>query len=669
MTANILIIDDERPIRHLLDRTLSKEGYECTRAADAEEAGKCLQDKSYELALVDNKMPGDSGLDFLRFARETCPEMVVIMVTGDADPRSIEEAIGMGAYSYILKPFDQHQMALHVRNALRHREIEVENRIYRESLEQMLARKIGEVKENEEKFRAITSCAHDSIVMIDKDGTISFWNQAAEKMFGYTFKEVCGENFHRLFTPKRYYDVYRNAFLKFWESREGPASGKILELEALRRGGEEFPVELSFSAVRLAGRWHSVGIIRDISERRKAEKELRDAEVKTRRLLAAITSILITVDREGKVVEWNETAEKTFGLSHEEAVGRRLADCAMGWDEKAMSEAIASSRKNGRDRRLDNVRYPAPDGRERFLGLTISPIRERENKMVDQVMIRAADITERKLLESQLVQAQKLESIGQLAAGISHEINTPIQYVGDNTRFLQEGFQDILRLLDRYDALKKNCDESVNKEIEAVAEAIDLEYLKEEIPSAIEQSLEGVERVSKIVHAMKEFSHPGTDEKTPTDINQAIENTVLVARNEWKYVAEMKVDLHPSLDPVPCFPGELNQVFLNMIVNASHAIADVLGDESGERGTISITTRRNGECAEIRFQDTGAGIPKENLTRIFDPFFTTKEVGKGTGQGLSIAHSVIVDKHEGTIEVESEVGKGTTFTIRLPLEI
>ncbi len=671
--ANILIVDDESGIREMLERTLARDGHQSVQAADAAAARAALEKQSFELALVDINMPGESGLDLVHYARGAFPGMVVIMATGVDEPESIDAAIEAGVYGYVLKPFELRQMLLQVKNALAHQQADEANQRYREGLEQKLAEKIRDIKESEAKFRAISSSAHDAIVMVDDEGNIVFWNEAAEKIFGYTSEEVCGKNFHRIFAPDRYRDAHRSAFLKFRESGEGPAIGKNLELEAIRRDGKEIPVELSLSAAKLAGRWHSIGIIRDISERRKAEKELRDAEVKMRQLLAAITSILITVDGEGRVLEWNETAEKTFGISREETVGKRLADCGMGWDETAMSEAMVSSRKEGHDRRLDNVRYQAPDGKERFLGLTISPIREGDGKMGDQVMIRAADITARRLLESQLVQAQKLESIGQLAAGIAHEINTPTQYVGDNTRFLKEGFEGLDRLLGEYEKIVKECSEKEGleerlKRIAETAEEIDLEYLREEIPSAISQSLEGVDRVAKIVRAMKEFSHPGSDEKTPTDMNKAIENTVTVARNEWKYVAELEMDFDDTLPLVPCLPGEMNQVILNMIVNASHAIADVVGDGPNGKGNITIGTRKEGDWVLIRIEDTGAGIPEHIRSRIFDPFFTTKEVGKGTGQGLSIAHNVIVEKHGGTIDVESEVGKGTAFIIRLPLE-
>ncbi|MCK5335745.1 MAG: histidine kinase, partial [Gammaproteobacteria bacterium] len=198
-------------------------------------------------------------------------------------------------------------------------------------------------------------------------------------------------------------------------------------------------------------------------------------------------------------------------------------------------------------------------------------------------------------------------------------------------------------------------------------EEIDLQYLREEVPQAVEQSQEGLGRITKIVRAMKEFSHPGTKEKIPVNINHAIEVTIDVCRNEWKYHAEMKTDFTPDLPLVPCLPDEINQVFLNLIVNAAHAIADAIGN-SGKKGVIQITTRLDGDWAEIIISDTGCGIPEKIQKRIFEPFFTTKEVGKGTGQGLTMVYSTVVDKHGGSIEVESEPGVGSTFNIRLPLQ-
>ena len=194
----------------------------------------------------------------------------------------------------------------------------------------------------------------------------------------------------------------------------------------------------------------------------------------------------------------------------------------------------------------------------------------------------------------------------------------------------------------------------------------DLDYLTREIPKAIAQSLEGVGRVANIVRSMKEFSHPGTDELQPVDVNKALECTLTVCRNEWKYVADVVTDLDPRLPLVPCMPGACNQVFLNLIINSAHAIADKQAGNCTEKGTITVSTRSDGDWVEIRVADTGTGIPEKHRTKVFDPFFTTKKVGRGTGQGLAIAHSVIVDKHGGTLTFDTEVGHGTTFVVRLP---
>jgi signal transduction histidine kinase len=268
-------------------------------------------------------------------------------------------------------------------------------------------------------------------------------------------------------------------------------------------------------------------------------------------------------------------------------------------------------------------------------------------------------LEERDRLEDNLRQAQKLEAIGQLAAGIAHEINTPTQYVGDNLRFLKESFGELGSLLTQ---LVKLGGAQAGK---LLGDA-DFDYLKEEIPRALNQSLEGVDRVAKIVRAMKEFSHPAR-EKTATDLNRAIQSTITVASNEWKYVAEIEMDLDTNLPAVHCSPAEFNQVVLNMVVNAAHAIGDVVGDGAKGKGKIRVRTRPDGEWAVVEISDSGAGMPAHVQQRIFEPFFTTKEVGKGTGQGLAIAHNVIVDKHGGTIKVASAPGKGTTFTIRLPI--
>jgi PAS domain S-box-containing protein len=322
-----------------------------------------------------------------------------------------------------------------------------------------------------------------------------------------------------------------------------------------------------------------------------------------------------------------------------------------------------------RHKRIDGEEFPAT--------VLLTRI-EQDGKPSLQATVR--DITEHKRAEEeraamqiQIHQAQKLESIGRLAGGIAHEINTPTQYIGDNVRFLQDANQDITRLLKEHAQLLQAAKNgSLTPEmvtaVETAAEHIDVEYLMDEIPHAIAQSLEGVHRVSQIVGAMKEFSHPGTAEKTAINLNHAIESTTTVARSEWKYVSDLQLNLEPSLPLVPCLAGEFNQVILNLVINAAHAIAEKVGDGSQGKGAITVSTRRDGDWVEVRVADSGNGIPARVRDKIFTPFFTTKPLGKGTGQGLALARSVVVDKLEGTITFESEEGAGSTFIIRLPLE-
>jgi len=280
------------------------------------------------------------------------------------------------------------------------------------------------------------------------------------------------------------------------------------------------------------------------------------------------------------------------------------------------------------------------------------------------------DQSEMKRLESQLRQAQKLEAVGQLAAGIAHEINTPAQYVQHSISFLSESFRDLQQVLAQHRkavALVASGPEHqpLVAELSRAEEAADLEYVEENAPPAFDRALEGISRISSIVSAMKEFAHPDHRESSLADLNRALQNTLTVARNAYCSVADVATEL-AELPPVMCHLSDLNQVFLSLVVNAAQAIADVIGS-SGARGRILVRSAREGDYVRIEFHDTGCGIPDAIRDRIFDPFFTTKEVGSGSGQGLAIAHSVVVDKHGGSLTFDSTVGKGTVFTIRLPI--
>jgi two-component system NtrC family sensor kinase len=273
--------------------------------------------------------------------------------------------------------------------------------------------------------------------------------------------------------------------------------------------------------------------------------------------------------------------------------------------------------------------------------------------------------------EAEAASAQRLAAIGTLAAGVAHEINTPVQFVSDSLAFLREAATDVLEIIPAVRGLlgadREDPDafSRATAEVEEALERADVDYLDENVPRAFERSQEGLERVASIVRSLKEFSHPGGKELSPADINRGIRNTVTIASNEYKYVADVETDLG-SIPNVVCHQNDINQVVLNLLVNAAHACAAV-PREPGSRGAIRIRTFQDGDAVVIEVSDDGIGIPKAIASRVFEPFFTTKGVGKGTGQGLSHAWMVVVERHGGALRFQANEPRGTVFSVSLPI--
>jgi signal transduction histidine kinase len=403
-----------------------------------------------------------------------------------------------------------------------------------------------------------------------------------------------------------------------------------------------------------------------LNRREETDQRLRDVQDRLFAIVSSTSDLVAILDRnvEG-LVYLNPAGRVMLGVDKDEDLSQAnlkqffSSEKNGGEFESRMNQAEAEGRWTGECQlvRRDKKLFP----------VELQLLAHRSEKgQATWLSIIGSDLTG----TMQLRQAQKMEAIGRLAAGVAHEINTPTQYVGDNTQFLKESFQGVAKVIEAYRAVLEAAKAGpVSSElIQCVAQAeeeSDLAYLLDQIPHALDETLEGVNRVSKIVRAMKEFSHPGTSEKSPANLNKAIETTVTVARNEWRYVADLTLDLDPQLPLVPCLVSEFNQAILNLIVNAAHAIGEAV--KSGAKGRISIRTCCQDDDVEVRVADTGSGIPEGVRSRIFEPFFTTKPVGLGTGQGLAFVYSTVVKKHGGHISFETEPGVGTTFILRLPL--
>ena len=541
---------------------------------------------------------------------------------------------------------------------------------------------------NETVLRATSEI---SIIATDTNGIITVFNTGAEKMLGYSASEVVGKHTPELIhlhseVARRGAELIQqfgkplNCFDTFVEipRREG---SELREWTYVRKDGTHLTVQLAVTPVRdfaeeIVG---YLGVGTDITKLKEAQKEIQELSRQNEMILDAVSEGIYGVDASTNTVFINPSAGKMLGFSAEELLGcpqHKLTHHTRADGVPYPSEEckIYATLRDGKPRHVTDEVFWRKDGTSFPVEYSTSPIMDA-GKVIGAVVV-FQDISERlrkesehARLEMELNQSQKLESIGQLAAGIAHEINTPTQYIGDNLTFLQDSFRSLIDYLESISSLENEAGlppELVQK-IRDAREKADLDFVKGEIPKALQQSIEGTGRIAEIVMAMKEFSHPGTKGKSLVDLNKALMSTITVAKNEWKYVAEMETELATSLPSIPCLPGEINQVFLNLLVNASHAIADVV-QNTGKKGKIIIQTRQDADMVEVRISDTGSGMTDAVKKRIFEPFFTTKPVGRGTGQGLPIARSIIVKKHGGTLNFESDPGKGTTFIIRLPLK-
>jgi len=532
---------------------------------------------------------------------------------------------------------------------------------------------------NDSAADGFRDCAESLVQHIDEvffwrnpgDLTPYFVSSAYEKIWGYKCETAYAE-------PSTWIESIhaddRQRVIGIW--LEIPASEPArAEYRIVRSDGEiRWIAVRTFPFTDAQGRAQRIiGIAQDCTASKLAES--------SRAYLASIVESsddsIVGSDTAGLIRSWNLGAERLFGYTSDEVIGKPVSVLfPLEQRSQDLKTTVARAAEVEATRRFESVRVakggvpievsvilsPIYDGFGTFVGLSAIYRDIRDRKKAER---------ERETLDLQLRQGQKLESVGRLAAGVGHEINTPVQFVSDSVHFVRDGMKDLISLIERYRGFCEKAGHRADlgddvSEIAALENILDLSYLLEEMPKALDRALDGTSRVATIVRSMKEFAHPDQSEKAAVDLNRCVASTLTIARNEYKYVAELETDFG-DLPPVVCHAGEINQAVLNIVVNAAHAIADIVAGTQ-IKGIVRVTTRQEGDEVVIAISDTGGGIPEEARDRIFDPFFTTKEVGRGTGQGLAIARSIVVDKHGGQLEFQTEISKGTTFFIRLPLD-
>lgn len=516
------------------------------------------------------------------------------------------------------------------------------------------------IRQNEQRLKRYLDSGLVGMAVLNSDRSWQYYNNRLCEILGYSADELHKYSWEDITHPddlKTNKDLMNSLF-------RGEINEYSLEKKYIKKDGSTVYVAMYTTCTRNKdGQIDSVmGHILDISEIVIAKKQLQESHEIQDKILTGIKAGIIIIDPTTRIVESvNSVALNIFKAEEKDVLGKRCD--VFGWE------------------RMDGITFEScPALTNTFLNMQLraktfsgSTIPVSKTVISSKIMGKKRfieivfDISTQKDLERRLSLAQKMEALGSLSAGIAHEINTPAQYLGDNINFLFDGFSSISNnILD----IEENC--SGNKQFKCALQkneylSDDLNYFLNEIPIALKQSQDGVQRIIKIVKAMKVFAHPGAKSFQNVDINSIIQNTVTVCRNEWKYNSEIIFDLAYDLPNVQCLANDISQVFLNVIVNSAHAISDKYAN-TNEMGTITIRSFTEADYVVIKIKDTGIGIPDKNLGKIFDPFFTTKKVGKGTGQGLTLCYSIIREKHKGSIEFSSSLGEGATCTIKLPVK-
>jgi signal transduction histidine kinase/DNA-binding response OmpR family regulator len=725
MKQKVLVVDDNPVNCKLITYELKKVEAEFVQCNTGNKAIETLKkDPDFDLILMDIQMPGLNGFETMVIIKENenLREIPVIFITAFySTSEFIQKGFDLGAYDYITKPYDveilKNKVILFLSLRKQQRQIQQQTselKIINRNLKILNECNTAVIhsKTETELFQTfcniLVSYGNYPFVFV---GKVDADNKRNDKT---NFTPIAFNGTNEEYTEKILLenidlvvadctllnDLNQNLILKCTNSNceifklydNSVISAYILSLRIKEKGDTKYVLnlysndsnrfdnnEMEFLNSLSENLVFGLAALHEKEKRIKYQQALKSEKEELSITLAGITDGVISASNRGKIFFFNNAACSILEFSDPELNNNSIFNLFNIITDNGLVlfnplDVIQNESEN--KGKSETLTIQTLKGTKKILSLSIShsSIFSGDRPVapaIEGLILVFQDITEKIRISNQLALSQKMESVGLLASGIAHEINNPMQYIGNNTTFLKNAMDSILeydhQLNSKIEELQSNNDyKRFIISIKSLYEKLDINFLIDEIQNAIESNQNGIERVTKIVQAMKNFAHPSEKAKAPANINTCIETTATISKNEWKYVSDFDTILNPNLPMVNCTVDEINQVILNMIINAVHAIEAVVKESEIDKGKITIESKYDNEWVYIEISDTGIGIPKENILRVFDPFFTTKEVGKGTGQGLAISHDIIVNKHEGRIQVQSEPMQGTKFVICLP---
>ena len=647
--AKLLIVDDEPSIRKLLTRIAQEGGHQCTTASNAAQARALLDKQSYDVLLSDIQMPGEPGDAFIHFARDAYPEMAIVIVSVISDPKQADAFLKMGAYGYIVKPFERYQVLITINNALIRRNLEKDAGDRERNLKFAVQQRTSDLAEVVEDLTAakarvaataryhkdqalfmqtLLDAIPNPIFYKDVNGVYQGCNHAFELFVGQERGRIVGKTARDL-APADLVARYQREDEKLL----GTKKKQVYEGQVRYADGSLHEVLFSKAAYKnSSGETEGiVGVMVDITERKRRERELRMSEEKNKRLLENIGMGIVLVDPRMRVLEMNKMMRQWFPGVPEE--GCPLCYESLPNPPRTIPCSGCPVQKTLEDGQVHEavVQHNQRDGVRSFK-IVSSAILDSDGRIAAVIEL-VSDITEELVLERELRQAQKMASIGQLAAGVAHEINNPTGFVSSNLVTLENYQEDLNQLLGQYRVLKETvgnagenqCDaglRDIAKRLDDAENEIDLDFVCQDIGDLIAECREGMDRIRTIVEDLKHFAHPGQDKIQDTDINRELETTLNVVNNELKYKSTI-VKEYGDLPIIRANPQQLNQVFVNILVNAAQSISGM--------GEIRIGTRQVNGCVEVRISDTGCGIAEENLSKFSIPFLPPRRWARERG--------------------------------------